>query len=202
MKSVQVLDLQIEKIIEQLDTPLPMAQIDTIFLMVTMNGSANRGIELFSNALYQKSEGSSYQDPQGTTVVIPKGENLSFDANLPGVGGPMSFSFLNSKLNEIAWSNIFKVAQSTSDTRVFSSPSLVVTHNAKEVEISMKNKRTVFSESSYNSTTGGQSQFSNNRDFESETTLKLLSPRIALEKVFVDVDTNQTSVIPGSVTPR
>ena len=173
---------QIEKIIEQLDTPLPMAQIDTIFLMVTMNGSANRGIELFSNALYQKSEGSSYQDPQGTTVVIPKGENLSFDANLPGVGGPMSFSFLNSKLNEVAWNNIFKVAQSTSDTRVFSSPSLVVTHNAEEVEISMKNKRTVFSESSYNSTTGGQSQFSNNRDFESETTLKLLSPRISLPK--------------------
>ena len=112
------------------------------------------------------------------TEVAP-GEYLNFDANLPGVGGPMTFGFLDSKLNNIAWNNIFKIAQSKSDTRVFSSPSLVVTHNAEEVEISMKNKRTVFSESSYNSTTGGQSQFSNDRDFESETTLKLLSPRIS-----------------------
>jgi general secretion pathway protein D len=136
---------QIEDIIKLLDNPLPMAQIDTIFLMVTMNGSASRGIELFSNALYQKSEGGTYTDPQGATVNVPKGESLTFDASLPAIGGPMSFGFLDSKLNNLAWNNIFKVAQSTSDTRVFSSPSLVVTHNADEVEISMKNKRTVFS---------------------------------------------------------
>ncbi len=171
---------QIEDIIKLLDNPLPMAQIDTIFLMVTMNGTASRGIELFSNALYQKSEGGTYTDPQGATVNVPKGESLSFDASLPGIGGPMSFGFLDSKLNNVAWNNIFKVAQSTSDTRVFSSPSLVVTHNADEVEISMKNKRTVFSESSYNSVNGGTSNMSNNRDFESETTLRLLSPRISL----------------------
>lgn len=184
---------QIEDIIRLLDNPLPMAQIDTIFLMVTMNGTANRGIELFSNALYQKSEGGSFTDPQGQVVTVPKGESLSFDANLPGIGGPMSFGFLDSKLNNVAWNNIFKVAQSTSDTRVFSSPSLVVTHNADEVEISMKNKRTVFSESSYNSLNGGTSNMSNNRDFESETTLRLLSPRISLPSQ------RDGEIVPGSV---
>jgi general secretion pathway protein D len=184
---------QIEDIIKLLDNPLPMAQIDTIFLMVTMNGSASRGIELFSNALYQKSEGGTYTDPQGATVNVPKGESLTFDASLPAIGGPMSFGFLDSKLNNLAWNNIFKVAQSTSDTRVFSSPSLVVTHNADEVEISMKNKRTVFSESSYNSMNGGTSNMSNNRDFESETTLRLLSPRISLPSL------RDGEEVPGSV---
>ena len=184
---------QIEAIIRLLDHPLPMAQIDTIFLMVTMNGSASRGIELFSNALYTKSEGGSYADPQGTVVNIPKGESLSFNATAPGLGGPMTFGFLDNKLNNIAWNNIFKVAQTTSDTRVFSSPSLVVTHNAKEVEISMKNKRTVFSESSYNSMNGGTSNMSNNRDFESETTLRLLSPRISLPSE------RDGAEVPGSV---
>jgi len=184
---------QISLIIKLLDKPLPMAQIDTIFLMVTMSGSASRGIELFSNALYTKSEGGTYTDPQGTAVNVPKGESLSFNATLPGVGGPMTFGFLDSKLSNVAWDNIFKVAQTTTDTRVFSSPSLVVTHNAKEVEISMKNKRTVFSESSYNSLNGGTSSMSNNRDFESETTLKLLRPRISPTQV------RGGTIVPGSV---
>jgi general secretion pathway protein D len=190
---------QISDIIRLLDKPLPMAQIDTIFLMVTMSGGANRGIELFSNALYTESAGGTVTDPQTKleTVVAP-GKYLNFDANLPGVGGPMTFGFLDSKLNNVAWNNIFKIAQSTTNTRVFSSPSLVVTHNAEEVEISMKNKRTVFSESSYNSTTGGQSQFSNNRDFESETTLRLLHPRISPKQEIIDSN-NTKLVIPGSV---
>ena len=181
--------------IKDLDIALPMAQIDTIFVMVTLSGNSNRGIELFSNALYQKSEGGSVQDPQtGQTASIPAGESLSFNTTLPGVGGPMSFGFLNSKLNNVAWNNIFKVAQASTDSRVFSSPSIVVTHSQESAEISMKNRRTVFSESSYNSTTGGQSSFSNNRDFESETTLLLTDPRVSLP-----VLDESGTILPGAV---
>jgi type II secretory pathway component GspD/PulD (secretin) len=181
--------------IKLLDKSLPMAQIDTIFVMVTLTGNTNRGIDLFSNAFYEKSGGGTIQDPQtGTSRVVPAGESLSFDANLPGFGGPITFGFLNSKLNNVAWNNIFKIAQASTDSRVFSSPSIVVSHSQEQAEISMKNKRTVFSQSSYNSTTGGQSNFSNDKEFTSETSLFLTKPKVSLPTI--DVEGNK---LPGAV---
>ena len=179
--------------IKDLDKALPMAQIDTIFVMVTLTGDTSRGIEMFGNALYQKTEPGNVPQPDGTTSFNPGGDSLTFSANLP-VGGPMTFGFLNSKLNNVAWNNIFKIAQNSTDSRVFSSPSIVVSHSQPSAEISMKNKRTVFSESSYNSTTGGQSSFTNNRDFESQTTLLLTEPRVSLPVL----DDNGV-VLPGAV---
>lgn len=178
--------------VKELDKALPMAQIDTIFVMVTLTGDTSRGIEMFGNALYQKTEPGNVPQPDGTTSFDPGGDSLTFSANLP-VGGPMTFGFLNSKLNNVAWNNIFKIAQNSTDSRVFSSPSIVVSHSQPSAEISMKNKRTVFSESSYNSTTGGQSSFTNNRDFESQTTLLLSEPRVSLPVLDNGV------VLPGAV---
>ena len=181
--------------IKLLDKSLPMAQIDTIFVMVTLTGNTNRGIDLFSNAFYQKSDGGTYKDPQtGESRNLPLGKNLSFDANLPGFGGPITFGFLNSKLNNVAWNNIFKIAQASTDSRVFSSPSIVVSHSQETAEISMKNKRTVFSQSSYNSNTGGQSSFSNDKEFTSETSLVLTKPKVSLPTID-EVGNN----LPGSV---
>ena len=181
--------------IKLLDKSLPMAQIDTIFVMVTLTGNTNRGIDLFSNAFYEKSGGGTIQDPQtGTSRVVPAGESLSFDANLPGFGGPITFGFLNSKLNNVAWNNIFKIAQASTDSRVFSSPSIVVSHSQEQAEISMKNRRTVFSSSSYNSNTGGQSNFSNEKEFISETSLFLKKPKVSLPTL--DEEGNK---LPGAV---
>jgi general secretion pathway protein D len=179
--------------VKELDKALPMAQIDTIFVMVTLTGDTSRGIEMFGNALYENTEPGNVAQPDGTSRFSPGGDSLSFSANLP-VGGPMTFGFENGKLNSIAWNNIFKIAQTSTDSRVFSSPSIVVSHSQPSAEISMKNKRTVFSESSYNSTTGGQSNFSNNRDFESETTLILTEPRVSLPVLDDNGD-----VLPGAV---
>ena len=184
--------------IKLLDKSLPMAQIDTIFVMVTLTGNTNRGIDLFSNAFYEKSGGGTIEDPQsGTSRDVPAGESLSFNANLPGFGGPITFGFLNSKLNNVAWNNIFKIAQASTDSRVFSSPSIVVSHSQEKAEISMKNKRTVFSQSSYNSTTGGQSNFSNDKEFTSETSLFLTKPKVSLPTL--DDEGNK---LPGAVNTQ
>jgi type II secretory pathway component GspD/PulD (secretin) len=181
--------------IKLLDKSLPMAQIDTIFVMVTLTGNTSRGIDLFSNAFYEKSGGGTIEDPQsGTSRDVPAGESLSFNANIPGFGGPITFGFLDSKLNNVAWNNIFKIAQASTDSRVFSSPSIVVSHSQEQAEISMKNKRTVFSQSSYNSTTGGQSNFSNDKEFTSETSLFLTKPKVSLPTI--DVEGNK---LPGAV---
>jgi type II secretory pathway component GspD/PulD (secretin) len=94
----------------------------------------------------------------------------------------------------VAWNNIFKIAQASTDSRVFSSPSIVVSHSQEQAEISMKNKRTVFSQSSYNSTTGGQSNFSNDKEFTSETSLFLTKPKVSLPTI--DVEGNK---LPGAV---
>jgi type II secretory pathway component GspD/PulD (secretin) len=80
--------------IKLLDKSLPMAQIDTIFVMVTLTGNTSRGIDLFSNAFYEKSGGGTIEDPQsGTSRDVPAGESLSFNANIPGFGGPITFGF-------------------------------------------------------------------------------------------------------------
>ena len=78
-----------------------MAQIDTIFVMVTLTGNTSRGIDLFSNAIYQKSEGGTFTDPQTQeSRLIPEGENLSLMLIFLVFSGPITFGFLDSKIKQ------------------------------------------------------------------------------------------------------
>lgn len=182
--------------VKELDKALPMAQIDTIFVMVTLTGDTTRGIEMFGNALYQKTEPGNVSQPDGTSSFNPGGDSLTFSANLP-VGGPMTFGFLNSKLNNVAWNNIFKIAQTSTDSRVFSSPAVVVSHAQDKAKIEMVNSRTVFTESMYNSVQGGSSNLGNQKEFKSETSL-------TLEEISVSLPTSEGSgkIFPGAVQTK
>jgi general secretion pathway protein D len=197
---------QIGTIIELLDKPLPMAQIDTIFVMVNINSSGSRGIDLFSGAFqYDKSTArvETIVNPQdGTTreINFPASDQLVGAISPPGLGGPISFTLDSWKLQKIAWNNIFKIAQANSDTRVFSSPSIVVSHNSEDVEISMENKRTVITDYGTRSTTGtttnnqSYNTGSNSQVFKSETTLILNEPRISLPKILSDGNRSEGGV--------
>jgi general secretion pathway protein D len=197
---------QIGSIIELLDKPLPMAQIDTIFVMVNINSSGSRGIDLFSGAFqYDKSTArvETIVNPQdGTTQEInfPASDQLVGAISPPGLGGPISFTLDSWKLQQVAWDNIFKIAQSNSDTRVFSSPSIVVSHNSDDVEISMKNTRTVITDygtraqNNDGGTNNTYNQGSNDRDFTSQTTLELVEPRISLPKTLSDGNRSEGGV--------
>jgi general secretion pathway protein D len=182
--------------VKELDKALPMAQIDTIFVMVTLTGDTSRGIEMFGNALYENTEPGNVSQPDGTSRFSPGGDSLSFSANLP-IGGPMTFGFENGKLNSIAWNNIFKIAQTSTDSRVFSSPAVVVSHAQKKAQISMVNSRTVFTESMYNSVQGGSSNLGNEKEFKSETSL-------TLEEISVSLPTLEGSekIYPGAVQTK
>ena len=183
---------QIGSIIELLDKPLPMAQIDTIFVMVDITASGSRGIDLFSGALRYNSNEAIASTTQpgpdgGTTDEVPAFKGIAGAINPPGFGGPLTFVMNDSKLSELAWDNIFKIAQTNSDTRIFSSPSIVLSHFADDVEISMKNEKTIFTDNtSTNTTTGSSFQNSPRNDFKSETTLILEEPRISLPKIQED----------------
>jgi general secretion pathway protein D len=198
---------QIGEIIELLDKPLPMAQIDTIFVMVNINSSGSRGIDLFSGAFqYDKSTArvETIVNPQnGTTqdINFPASDQLVGAISPPGLGGPISFTLDSWKLQKIAWDNIFKIAQSNSDSRVFSSPSIVVSHNSDDVEISMKNTRTIITDYGTRSSTGtgtnnqgGYNSGTNDKEFSSETTLELIEPRISLPKTLSDGNRSEGGV--------
>ncbi len=197
---------QIGEIIELLDKPLPMAQIDTIFVMVNINSSGSRGIDLFSGAFqYDRSSGrletiTNPQTQQNEEVYIPPSDQFAGAISPPGLGGPISFTLDSWKLQKIAWDNIFKIAQSNQDTRVFSSPSIVVSHNSDDVKISMVNTRTVITDygtRSQNNEGGSNNTYnqgSNDRDFKSETTLELVEPRISLPKILSDGNRSEGGV--------
>jgi type II secretory pathway component GspD/PulD (secretin) len=161
---------------------------------------------LFSGAFqYDKSTArvETIVNPQdGTTQEInfPASDQFVGAISPPGLGGPISFTLDSWKLQKVAWDNIFKIAQANQDTRVFSSPSIVLSHNSEKVKISMKNKRTVITDygtrSSTGTTTNNQSynSGSNSQEFTSETTLELTDPRISLPKTLSDGDRSKGGV--------
>jgi general secretion pathway protein D len=197
---------QIGAIIELLDKPLPMAQIDTIFVMVNINSSGSRGINLFAGAWqYDKTterveKVTNPQNQEPGEITIPGSDQFVGAISPPGFGGPISFTLDSWKLQKIAWDNIFKIAQANSDTRVFSSPSIVVSHNSDDVKISMENTRTVITDygtrtqNNDGGTNNTYNQGSNDRDFKSETTLELFDPRISLPKILSDGNRSEGGV--------
>jgi len=168
--------------------------------MVDITASGSRGIDLFSGAFRYNSNEAVPPITQpgpngGTTEAVPAFKGITGAINPPGFGGPLTFVMEDSKLSSLAWDNIFKIAQTNSDTRIFSSPSIVLSHFADDVEISMKNKKTIFTDNTSTNTTTGSS-FANTprNDFESETTLVLEQPRISLPKTQEDGTFSKGSV--------
>ena len=133
---------EFEDVIRKLDTPLPMAQIETIFVMVDLDERNSRGIDaLFSDLKYEYT-------PSGVTTVTDPGpdgvigggdditQNVLTDSNkkLEGnIGVPLldtsaSFVMNNWKINALQWGQIFNLATERSDVRIFSTPTLTVLH--------------------------------------------------------------------------
>ncbi|MEC8420698.1 MAG: hypothetical protein VXZ32_06205 [Verrucomicrobiota bacterium] len=133
---------EFEDVIRKLDTPLPMAQIETIFVMVDLDERNSRGIDaLFSDLQYEYTPGGVTQvtDP-GPDGVVGGGDditrNVLTDSNkkLEGnIGFPFldtsaSFVMNNWKINALQWGQIFNLATERSDVRIFSTPTLTVLH--------------------------------------------------------------------------
>ena len=133
---------EFEDVIRKLDTPLPMAQIETIFVMVDLDERNSRGIDaLFSDLKYEYT-------PSGVQTVTDLGpdgkigggddstRNVFVDENtllegklgIPGLNSSASFVMNNWTVNSIEWNELFNLATERKDVRIFSTPTLTVLH--------------------------------------------------------------------------
>jgi len=213
---------EIGKMIESLDQPLPLARIDTIFVMVDLTEQNQRGIDalfgglewskfargargdnLFGDPITQTTQVSGV-DPvtgQPTTSSSPVVSNVGSESvqgilGVPGLNTTVAFQLQDKKLTGIRWDQIFALSSERNDVRIFSTPSLMVSHNAPEVHILIEDERNIvvptyggYSNSESTTNTGQRDQIT------AKTELQIKKPKIGLPIV----DANGTLLRPGSI---
>jgi general secretion pathway protein D len=189
---------EIGRMIESLDQPLPLARIDTIFVMVDLTNQNQRGIDaLLSNVEWSKfsrssagdnlfgepnQDGSPRYDSNGSLIsaAVSSAGVLQGVAGIPGLNSSVPFELREGKLTAVRWDQIFALSSERNDVRIFSTPSLMVSHNAPEVHILIEDERNIVVptygtySSSENTNTGQRDQIT------AKTELNIKKPKIGL----------------------
>ena len=185
-----------KKIIDLLDEPLPMAQIDTIFVMVDLSEGSGSGIDsLFKDVSWAKEGGvtrtltDANEDgtPSNSETVLSTEGNNALDGvfQVPFLDSSVPFQLENWKLTQIKWDQIFSLAKLRNDVRIFSTPSLTVIHGGKGTEngsasdrnkIEMGDTRYV-GLPTYNYGNSGPQQI---QELNAKTSMTIKNPRIKL----------------------
>ena len=212
---------EIGRMIESLDQPLPLARIDTIFVMVDLTEQNQRGIDsLFSGLRWSKDARSPaagdslFGEPQNqadvtTTVTNPDGSQTTTSTSkkmltdvvegsvgIPFLDTRASFQMDSWKLSAVAWDTIFALSKERNDVRIFSTPSLMVSHNAPEVHIKIEDERNIIVPTYYGNTNTTQGSNTGQRDqITAKTELQIKKPKIGLPLV----DENGTVTSRGSI---
>jgi len=183
-------------IVEQLDKPLPMAQIDTIFVMVDISEGSSSGVDSFFKDIQWSKNGGVTRtltdaNSDGTpgdseTVIATEGNNaLDGVLQVPLLDSAVPFQLQDWKLTQVKWDQIFSLAKLRNDVRIFSTPSLTVIHGGKGTEnnsasdrnkIEIRDTRYVVTRG----TTGPGADVTNLQEIEAKTEMKIKNPRIKL----------------------
>jgi general secretion pathway protein D len=203
----------LDGMIGELDEPLPLARIDTIFVMVDLTEKRQRGIDaLFSNLEWSDDSRIESQEitspgPDGipgnaddtTQTINSELGNKVLDGvfKVPGLSSAIPFQMQNWKLKKIQWDQIFSVASERNDVRIFSTPSIMVSHNAESVHIKIEDERNVVIPTYYgNLNNTSDSTNTGQRDsITASTELEIKKPKIGLSTI--DPETNLS--LPGSI---
>ena len=198
--------------IDDLDEPLPLARIDTIFVMVDLSQQRQRGIDaLFSDLEWTDDErvekGESFRNDNGTPTDftddfddkrpdVVTGSNLIDGVlKVPGLNSAVPFQMQNWKLKKIQWEQIFSVASERNDVRIFSTPSIMVSHNAEAVHIKIEDERSVVIPTyAGNLNTTETSNTGQREKITASTELEIKKPKIGLS-----VLNEQNQTVPGSI---
>jgi general secretion pathway protein D len=198
--------------IDDLDEPLPLARIDTIFVMVDLSQQKQRGIDaLFSDLEWADDENVERQQiinpgPDGDitttgdnfteTVTSLTGSNVIDGVlKVPGLNSAVPFQMENWKLRKIRWEQIFSVASERNDVRIFSTPSIMVSHNAEAVHIKIEDERSVVIPTyAGNLNTTESSNTGQREKITASTELEIKKPKIGLS-----VLNEQNQSVPGSI---
>ncbi len=207
--------VEIGRMIESLDQPLPLARIDTIFVMVDLTEQNQRGIDALFSSLewskYSRGEKGEGLFGEATTasesVTLPGGEtatrqvpvesnSLQGIMGIPGLNSAIPFQMEDWELTGIRWDQIFALSSERNDVRIFSTPSLMVSHNAPEVHILIEDERNIVIPTYYgNTSTDGTSSTGNAEKITAKTSLEIKKPKIGLPLI----DENGTIISKGSI---
>ena len=194
--------IEAEDVIKKLDKPLPMAHIDTIFVMVDISEGSSSGLDSFFRGFQWTESGtteSTYTQPgpdqrPGTDDDVTVREVTQGNKTLDGVlqvpllESAIPFQLQQWKLSSIKWDQIFSLASERNDVRIFSTPSLTVIHGGKGTEnktgdrnkIAIKDTRYVGITSIYD-TRGSSDSSAGIREIEAKTEMIIKNPRIKLK---------------------
>ena len=207
---------EIGRMIESLDHPLPLARIDTIFVMVDLSEQNQRGIDaLFKSLEWSKfARGAagdslfgepatgtrSIQQPDGSTIQVT--ENVASETfqgilGVPGLNTSIPFQLHDWKLSGIRWDQIFALSSQRNDVRIFSTPTLTLAHNSPEVNILIEDERNIVVPTFIGgtNTNGGASAAGQRDSITAKTELEIKKPKIGMPKF----DENGTLLTPGSI---
>jgi type II secretory pathway component GspD/PulD (secretin) len=202
---------EVGKMISSLDEPLPLARIDTIFVMVDLSEQNQRGIDaLFGGLEWSKyARGERGENLFGevtninvpgsdgsTTISTPKKTN-SFQGvlGIPGINSSMPFQMEDWKLTGLRWDQIFSLSSERNDVRIFSTPSLMVSHNAPEVHILIEDERNIVIPTYYGNTSTDSTSTGSAEKITAKTSLEIKKPKIGLPLI----DENGTIISKGSI---
>ncbi len=100
------------------------------------------------------------------------------------------------ELTGVRWDQIFALSSERNDVRIFSTPSLMVSHNAPEVHILIEDERNIVIPTYYgNTSTDGTSSTGNAEKITAKTSLEIKKPKIGLPLI----DENGTIISKGSI---
>ena len=124
---------QIRYLVDQIDIPLPLVQIDVVITEVTLSHDQARGIDAFNLSL----------NPNGLLDTLG-----NYDYGIGTTSGsklspPLS---LEGSISDFSLNLIFDTARRNSDVRVLQAPSITVSHNA-EGEINIGERRPIITSS-------------------------------------------------------
>lgn len=207
---------EIGRMIDSLDEPLPLARIDTIFVMVDLTEQNQRGIDslfgglewskyargpradgLFGEPVSTTTTGDSSLDSAGdVTVNQVRSETLQGVLGIPGLNTSIPFQMQDWELTGIRWEQIFALSSERNDVRIFSTPSLMVSHNAPEVHILIEDERNIVVPTYYGNVSTTEGSNTGQRDqITAKTELQIKKPKIGLPKM----DENGTLISHGSI---
>jgi general secretion pathway protein D len=207
---------EIGRMIESLDQPLPLARIDTIFVMVDLTEQNQRGIDslfgglewskyargprgdgLFGDPVTETTTGDSSLTSSGdVTVTNAQNETLQGVLGVPGLNTSIPFQLHDWELTGIRWDQIFALSSERNDVRIFSTPSLMVSHNAPEVHILIEDERNIVVPTYYGNVSTSEGSNTGQRDqITAKTELQIKKPKIGLPQM----DENGTIISHGSI---
>ena len=207
---------EIGRMINSLDEPLPLARIDTIFVMVDLTEQNQRGIDsllgglewskyargpradgLFGEPVSTTTTGDSSLGSDGdVTVTQVQNETMQGILGVPGLNTTVPFQLQNWELTGIRWDQIFALSSERNDVRIFSTPSLMVSHNAPEVHILIEDERNIVVPTYYGNVSTTEGSNTGQRDqITAKTELQIKKPKIGLPLM----DENGTIISRGSI---